>query len=678
MKGFKNTTRTQYSMGGDVGGYAKGGMAKGAAKISKVMGEFKKGELHSGSKDGPKVTKPAQAKAIAMSEARKAGMKAPMKKNEGGKVGKMPPLGETMKSVRRLPPELTPEQMRALEDRFAEKKRPSLGETMESVRRLPKELTPAQMRALEEGSKVRKYAVGGPAAPVKKKALPTYNASAAYQQFGADLKRMIDSGQLTLKQANALKAPAFEATRLRDVGQQQQAMDAALAAARGRMVPPVAQPQMMQPPMKVPEMPAPMYGDGPLRPTTAQLSEYNAGGRKGAWDPVSGVFTTSPPPPPPRKIYEPQRPPVPPPIESIGPTPPPVVAPTRQVIGYRSPPPGMSAADLANFDTRIYAQPEMPMPDTALGMFDYSSPASSPDMNDSIRGLLRSYDKYAATGKYDMPDLRNFVNDLSSQFTDNDRIAAKSSLLNNLPMRGMGNVQTPEQLQQIEARKKAYGEHSRREAQYRQEQFDAQMRARQADLRPPPTPLPPKLMEPPPMQTYTPPMKVYYDPYLPDRAPRQPGLGSIGSGLRDLAVKQPPMGRPEMPADFGHLPPGVPGFEQQYAQPVRPPPEMSVGVGMPAQPPMMQPPPMVQPPPMTPPPPQMPVPENFSVSDDFRRNMLHLRPGDPLPSGGIGAPNRAPSPALQRTGPAAPAGPVAPPPPMPGFRMGGMAKRRPY
>jgi hypothetical protein len=183
MKGFKNTTRTQYSMGGDVsgyamGGYAKGGTAKGAtkgaAKIAKVMGEFKKGELHSGSKEGPKVTKPAQAKAIAMSEARKAGMKAPMKKNEGGKVGKMPPLGETMKSVRRLPPELTPEQMRALEDRFVTKKRPSLGETMESVRRLPKELTPAQMRALEEGSKVRKYAEGGAVKPSKKGTPPDF------------------------------------------------------------------------------------------------------------------------------------------------------------------------------------------------------------------------------------------------------------------------------------------------------------------------------------------------------------------------------------------------------------------------------------------------------------------------------------------------------------------------
>ena len=395
MKGFKNTTRTQYSMGGDV--YAKGGMAKGAAKISKVMGEFKKGELHSGSKDGPKVTKPAQAKAIAMSEARKAGMKAPMKKNEGGKVGKMPPLGESVKSGNRMS-KMTAAERLAMEARFGEKKRPSPADSAKSANRISAQEA-AEARHLgvfNEGGKVRKYAEGGPVAPVKKKALPTYNASAAYQQFGADLKRMIDSGQLTLEQANALKAPAFEATRLRDAKQQQQAMDAALAGARGQMSKPsfnasaayqdfgrelkglidsgqltleqanalkgdafqatryrdVGQQQeamkaalagargrmeamiptaprglsglaleglknasimkeplpMMKPPLMM-EMPAPMYGDGPLRPTTAQLSEYNAGGGKGAWDPVSGVFTTSPPPPPPRKIYEPQRPP---------------------------------------------------------------------------------------------------------------------------------------------------------------------------------------------------------------------------------------------------------------------------------------------------------------------------------------------------------------------------------
>lgn len=38
------------------------------AKAGKVMREFSKGELHSGSKHGPIVTDPAQAKAIAMSE----------------------------------------------------------------------------------------------------------------------------------------------------------------------------------------------------------------------------------------------------------------------------------------------------------------------------------------------------------------------------------------------------------------------------------------------------------------------------------------------------------------------------------------------------------------------------------------------------------------------------------
>ncbi len=37
-------------------------------KVAKVMGEFKKGELHSGSKKGPVVTNPKQGIAIAMSE----------------------------------------------------------------------------------------------------------------------------------------------------------------------------------------------------------------------------------------------------------------------------------------------------------------------------------------------------------------------------------------------------------------------------------------------------------------------------------------------------------------------------------------------------------------------------------------------------------------------------------
>lgn len=50
-------------------------MKKGAGKIKRVMNEYEEGELHSGSKKGPVVTKPSQAKAIALSEARKVAAK---------------------------------------------------------------------------------------------------------------------------------------------------------------------------------------------------------------------------------------------------------------------------------------------------------------------------------------------------------------------------------------------------------------------------------------------------------------------------------------------------------------------------------------------------------------------------------------------------------------------------
>lgn len=76
MKGYKDSTKTHYVKGGPVGG------AKGAAKVASVMREFKSGELHSGSKTGPRVKNRKQAIAIALSEARRA----PMKKAEGGAV----------------------------------------------------------------------------------------------------------------------------------------------------------------------------------------------------------------------------------------------------------------------------------------------------------------------------------------------------------------------------------------------------------------------------------------------------------------------------------------------------------------------------------------------------------------------------------------------------------------
>ena len=49
---------------------------KAEAKMKKVYKEFGRGELHSGSKEGPVVTNPKQASAIAISEAKRAGLKA--------------------------------------------------------------------------------------------------------------------------------------------------------------------------------------------------------------------------------------------------------------------------------------------------------------------------------------------------------------------------------------------------------------------------------------------------------------------------------------------------------------------------------------------------------------------------------------------------------------------------
>ena len=48
---------------------------KAEKKIHKVMKEFKEGKLHSGSKKGPEVSSPKQAIAIAISEARRKGLK---------------------------------------------------------------------------------------------------------------------------------------------------------------------------------------------------------------------------------------------------------------------------------------------------------------------------------------------------------------------------------------------------------------------------------------------------------------------------------------------------------------------------------------------------------------------------------------------------------------------------
>jgi Family of unknown function (DUF6496) len=55
----------------------KPGEKKSAQGVRTAMHEFKRGQLHSGSKKGPKVKNRKQAIAIGLSEARKAGAKVP-------------------------------------------------------------------------------------------------------------------------------------------------------------------------------------------------------------------------------------------------------------------------------------------------------------------------------------------------------------------------------------------------------------------------------------------------------------------------------------------------------------------------------------------------------------------------------------------------------------------------
>lgn len=138
-------------------GMKKGGMAK----VEKVMGEYGKGELHSGSKEGPKVTSRKQATAIALSEARDAGAKIPMKKAGGGRIDKnmvestsarpKDKQGRPITDKQLREPQMTPAQIKAAREAVARGNR-------EPYERMPTDAeVAASLRPYKKGGGVKPY-----------------------------------------------------------------------------------------------------------------------------------------------------------------------------------------------------------------------------------------------------------------------------------------------------------------------------------------------------------------------------------------------------------------------------------------------------------------------------------------------------------------------------------------
>jgi hypothetical protein len=123
------------------------------------MGEFASGKLHSGSKKGPEVKNPKQAVAIAMSEARKAGAKMPVKKFDGGGVfnerGKRATRDEVAAEGRRVENEMAAR---------AAARRP-----VEGISTRPTDSSGRRMTDKELGM------TPGGVSPAKKKAVPSYS-----------------------------------------------------------------------------------------------------------------------------------------------------------------------------------------------------------------------------------------------------------------------------------------------------------------------------------------------------------------------------------------------------------------------------------------------------------------------------------------------------------------------
>lgn len=205
----------------------KGGSVKGK-KIAKVMREYKKGELHSGSKKGPVVKNPKQAMAIALSEAGR------MKKAEGGEVKKPKKKEESKK------PKMKVEDLALKKMRHAEKYAP--GMDLDNIHSY--ELS----EEAKKEKKVEKYQAGGMA---ERRAAREANIAKMRSKSEAlrAARRPVAEGSARAASRAALDAKHSAARAERDAARQamyarQDARMAARMAKKNRPAAPEAPPRM--------------------------------------------------------------------------------------------------------------------------------------------------------------------------------------------------------------------------------------------------------------------------------------------------------------------------------------------------------------------------------------------------------------------------------------------------
>jgi hypothetical protein len=225
-----------------------------------------------------------------------------MKKNEGGKIGKMPPIGESVKSGNRMS-KMTAAEMREMEARFGNKRRPSPADSVRSANRIAKEEDndARSLSVFKQGGKVRKYAEGGPVRKTMPPSTPMPDLNETMSNLRNQFGVMGNSGQYDMKGLQDLVNSVNTAYSQRGATADQ-VKDAYMRGFTNLQKTPPVDIEMPRLPQVMPPMMEPYYPGNDVFRETPMMEPRP-------------MLEPPPPqgPPPMQKIYEPQRPAVMPP-----------------------------------------------------------------------------------------------------------------------------------------------------------------------------------------------------------------------------------------------------------------------------------------------------------------------------------------------------------------------------